>query len=417
MSRVAIIGSGIAGLSAAYRLALCHDVVVFECAARGGGHSRTVSLPQAGINVDTGFIVYNEANYPLLTRLFRELEIATETSNMSFGVMGGRDGIEYAGTSLNGLFAQRRNLLSPNHWQMLRDTLRFFRLARSVLDASDDPSVEEFTTQLKLGRAFRDRFLVPMAAAIWSSPPGYVLDMPAKTLVRFFANHNLLQATGHRIWRTVTGGSQVYVGTLAVRLGQRLRTNRGVEQVERRADGGHDVISAGGHREAFDAVVLACHADTALSLVDEPTSDEREVLGAFTFRDNQAVLHGDVGLMPRSKAAWASWIYDAGGPSGGDHQMSVTYWMNNLQNLPGPPLFVTLNPNREIASATIYDRHTFRHPVFTKAAIDAQERIPAVQGRRGLWFCGAWQRHGFHEDGIWSAMRVADAIGAGQPWL
>lgn len=417
MARIAIVGSGISGLGAAYLLGQNHETVVFERDAKAGGHARTVTIPRAGGStaVDTGFIVYNEANYPLLTGLFRDIGVATEPSNMSFGVNYDDGALEFSGGSLNGIFAQRRNIASPRYWAMLRDIMRFFREAPAVLDAHDDPSTAELIKQMGLGRWFRDRFLVPMAAAIWSSPPAQILEMPAKTLVRFFVNHSLLTATKHHAWRTVSGGSRRYVEALEGKLKQRVRTGSAVALIERGDDGRPVIVLQNGERETFDEVVLACHADSALALIAEPAADERAVLGAFTFRDNLAVLHGDEAVMPRRKAAWASWVYAAGGPQTAQ-RLSVTYWMNNLQNLPGQPLFVTLNPNRDIREETVRDRYTFRHPVFTRGAIAAQQAIPAIQGRRGLWFCGAWQRYGFHEDGLWSAGRIAEAKGIAVPW-
>ncbi len=417
MARIAIVGSGISGLGCAYLLGGDHDIVVFEQARQAGGHSRTVTIqgPTSQTAVDTGFIVYNEANYPLLTRLFKELNVATEPSNMSFGVSYNDGELEFCGNSLGGLFAQRGNLVSPAYWSMLRDILLFFRKAPAVLADPGEPSVAELINRMRLGNPFRDKFLLPMAAAIWSSPPGDILDMPAKTLVRFFANHNLLSAAGHHTWRTVSGGSRQYVANLEARLGTRLRVGDGVVKIEPGANGQHVVLTKTGARESFDEVVLACHADTALQLIASPTDAEQAILGAFAFRDNHAVLHSDERLMPKRKAAWASWVYAAGGP-GTARRMSVTYWMNKLQNLPGAPCFVTLNPHIEIPDHKIYDRHTFRHPVFTRTAIAAQDELPSIQGRRGLWFCGAWQRYGFHEDGLWSAVRVAQAKG-GRPWL
>lgn len=417
MARIAIVGSGISGLGAAYLLSRGHEVVVFERAAEPGGHARTLSIvrTQGTTAVDTGFIVYNEANYPLLTGLFRTLGVATQPSNMSFGVSYDGGALEFCGSSLNGLFAQRGNIVSPRYWVMLAGIMRFFREAPAVLKAPGDPSVRELIDHMRLGDWFGERFLLPMAAAIWSSPPGEILEMPAKTLVQFFANHNLLSASGHHSWRTVTGGSRCYVAALLAKLGTSVRVNAAVTAVEYVSGGRHHVITHGGHREAFDEVVLACHADAALALITEPTAQEREVLGAFTFRDNQAVLHSDEQVMPRRRAAWASWVYAGGGPRAAQ-QVCVTYWMNSLQNLPGPGLFITLNPANDIECAKIHDRHTFRHPVFSRVAIAAQRAVPGIQGRRGLWFCGAWQRYGFHEDGLWSAARIAQAKGMGLPW-
>ena len=412
MARVAIVGSGISGLACAEMLRSRHDVVVFEGAGRPGGHART--LMADGVAVDTGFIVYNEVNYPLLTGFFRHLGIATQSSDMSFGVRLDDGRVEYAASNLRGLFAQPMNILSAAHWSMLRDTLRFFRQAPSVLASPDDPSLGQLLDNMQLGRPFRERFLIPMGAAIWSTPPDQMLAFPAKTFVRFFQNHGLLSISGQHPWRTVSGGSGCYVGKMVQRLGTSLRLAAPVTKVSGQA-GNIKLWTSADAPEFFDAVVFACHADETLRLLRDATDDERAVLGAFTFRDNEAVLHRDKRLMPGKKAAWASWIY-ASNQSGAEQDLSVTYWMNRLQNLQGPDLFVTLNPDREIPEALVLDRYIFRHPVFSRQAIAAQAKLSRIQGQRGAWFCGAWQRYGFHEDGIWSAERVARGLGGVVPW-
>ncbi len=419
MRRIAIVGAGISGLGAARLLADGNDVVIYESADRLGGHARTIAVDRPGcgtVAVDTGFIVYNEVNYPRLTALFAELGIETAPTNMSFGVSAG--GLEMCGSSLSGVFAQRRNFFSPAHWIMLRDILRFFRRAPDVLGSARDPSLGQMINELQVGAHARDKFLVPMGAAIWSMPPGQILDMPAKTFVGFFQVHNLLSASGHHAWRTVAGGSRVYVEALSRLLTSRLRVDvrcrAAVRSVVQLASGRHEVITGDGARDGFDDVVLACPADTALALISQPTRDETSVLSAFSFRDNHAVLHGDTQLMPKARAAWASWIY-TGCSTGGADSVSVTYWMNQLQNLPGPPLFVTLNASQEIDERTVIDRHTFRHPVLSRGSVAAQASLPEIQGKRGLWFCGAWARYGFHEDGLWSASEVAKGMRVRRP--
>jgi hypothetical protein len=365
--------------------------------------------------VDTGFIVYNEVNYPLLTKFFAALSVPTKPSDMSFGVRYGDAELEFCASSLDGLFAQRQNAFSPRYLRMLADILRFFRSAKVVFDEPGDPTLGEFVDRLAPGEWFKDRFLFPMGAAIWSTPPRQMLQFPAKTFVRFFQNHGLLSVNGHHPWRTVDGGSQQYVRRIAERLGPATRTGARVRQV-RVSGGGFEVVTETGDKDSFDEVVLAAHADASLALLAEPTGDERRILGAFQFRDNDAYLHTDANLMPKTKAAWASWVYAAGGAAAGD-RVSVTYWMNRLQSLPGDDIFVSLNPDREIEPGRIVDRHVFRHPVFSREAVAAQEELPAIQGKRGLWFRGAWQRNGFHEDGLWSAVRVAEAKGVPVPWL
>jgi predicted NAD/FAD-binding protein len=412
-----VVGAGISGLSAADLLGVDHDVVLFEREPRPGGHSRTLTVPRADgpLPVDTGFIVYNEVNYPLLTKLFAALSVPTKPSDMSFGLRYGDGELEFCASSLEGIFAQRKNLASPRYLRMLADILRFFRSAKLVLEEPGDPTLGEFIERLAPGDWFKDRFLVPMGAAIWSTPPREMLAFPAKTFVRFFDNHGLLSINGHHRWRTVDGGSQEYVRRIVERLGARVRSASPVVEV-RGGNNGFEVVTAAGDRDRFDEVVLAAHADAALAMIAEPTPEERRILGAFQFRDNEAVLHTDTRLMPQAKAAWASWVYGAG-VSSRETEVSVTYWMNKLQSLPGEDVFVSLNPDREIAADRVIDRHVFRHPMFDTAAVTAQDEIASIQGVRGLWFCGAWQRYGFHEDGLWSAVRVAKAKGVSIPWL
>ena len=414
MSSIAIIGSGISGLACAEMLRSQYDVTVFEAETRAGGHARTLSI--AGTPVDTGFIVYNEINYPLLTAFFRHLGLETKPSDMSFGVRIGEaaDETSFSGSSLSGIFADRRNLISSAHWSMLRDTLHFFRKARRVFDDPNEPALGAFLDTLGVGRPFRQRFLIPMGAAIWSTPAHRMLYFPAKTFVRFFDNHGLLSVRGHHPWRTVRGGSRSYVDNLVTRLGERLRLGTAALRIE--VSSSSTFVTTNRHeKERFDEVILACHADQALRLIGQPTRAEADILGAFEFQDNLAVLHTDPNLMPKIRAAWASWVY-ASGTAHKDSAVSVTYWMNRLQGLTGPDLFITLNPDRAIAEQTVLDRHVFRHPVFSKRAIEAQARIGDIQGKRRLWFCGAWQRYGFHEDGIWSADRVARSLGWDGAW-
>jgi predicted NAD/FAD-binding protein len=412
MGRIAVIGSGISGLACAEMLRGPHDVVVFETADRAGGHSRTVMA--GGVPVDTGFIVYNEVNYPLLTAFLRYLGVETERSDMSFGVSLGGGDIEFSATSVRGLFAQPWNALSPAHWSMLCDAVRFFRNAPSVLTAANDPTLGEFLDTLKLGEPFRQRFLIPMGSAIWSTPPNEMLTFPAKTFVRFFQNHGLLTIADQHPWRTIKGGSRVYVKKMMDRLGNALRLSTPVIRLSTETNK-VKIWTAHGSPEEFDAVILSCHADQAMQLLSDATANERSILGAFTFRDNEAVLHRDMSFMPKAKSAWASWIFSSDAATTGE-QLSVTYWMTRLQNLASPDVFVTLNPVREIAANLVLDRHVFRHPVFSCEAVSAQDQLSHIQGQRGIWYCGAWTRYGFHEDGIWSAERVASALGGGIPW-
>ncbi len=386
MSRIAVVGAGISGLACADLLGATHDVVLFEVESRLGGHARTLDV-ETNVDtitpVDTGFIVYNEVNYPLLKAMFRAYGVSTHKSDMSFGVTYNDGELEYCSSSVPGLFAQPKNLVSRPFLGMLADILKFFKEAETVFAVPGDPTLEDLIRQLRLGPWFKDRFLIPMGAAIWSTPPEQMLAFPAKTFVRFFKNHNLLTVSQHHQWRTVTGGSRAYVETMKKRLGDRARTGAPVARVEAHQQGGFNVIVQGQPPEHFDEVVFATHADQALRLIAEPTRDERQVLGAFGFRDNLAVLHRDKALMPKRKAAWASWVYAAGGPEK-NSEVQLTYWMNQLQGFGGDDIFVTLNPTREIPANKVIDRHVFRHPVFSREAVAAQQALPAIQGQRGL---------------------------------
>jgi predicted NAD/FAD-binding protein len=418
--RIAIVGSGISGLGATWALQRVHDVTLFEAAGRPGGHANTVTATVDGVavDVDTGFIVYNEANYPNFVRLLAALDVATEASDMSFGVSIGDGGIEYAG-SRRGLLAQPSNLLRPGYWRMLRDVARFFRTAEALLAEPDAErlSLRDWLARESYSREFADDHLLPMGAAIWSAPVDRMLDFPAAGFVRFFRNHALLEFAGRPPWRTVSGGSRRYVDRIAAALGARLRLDTSVRAV-RRHSGGVDVETAVGTVARFDAVVLATHADHALSLLGEGAgATERSVLGAFGYETNLAVLHRDRRLMPRRRAVWSSWNYLADRDEDGGRSVCVSYWLNRLQNLDTPDdLFVTLNPIREIDPALELARFTYDHPQFDLAAVSAQARLPEIQGNGGVWYCGSYCGNGFHEDGLQAGLQVAAALGAPAPW-
>jgi hypothetical protein len=417
---IAIVGTGIAGMACAWLLSERHRVTVYESAERVGGHSNTVEVttPEGGVPVDTGFIVYNEHTYPNLTALFRFLDVPTQDSDMSFAVSldGGR--MEYAGTNLRGLFAQKRNLLRPRFWGMLRDLMRFYRSAPRDLPslAHDLSSLDDYLRAGGYGAALRDDHLLPMSAAVWSCPAEDAGLQPAASFIRFCDNHGLLKVSGRPVWRTVHGGCREYVSRLTERFADRIHTNQPVRAIER-LDAGVRVIAAGS-AHTYDHVVLACHADQALTLLgSDATRRETATLGAFRYTRNLAVLHTDASLMPRRRGVWASWNYLGRSGQPGTHPC-VTYWMNRLQNLPGQTqYFVTLNPPRPPAKGTLLRTETYEHPVFDAAAIRAQRQLWSLQNQGGVWFCGAHFGAGFHEDGLQAGLAVAEQLsGQRRPW-
>jgi predicted NAD/FAD-binding protein len=409
--RIAVVGSGIAGLASAYLLARVHEVVLFEADERLGGHTDTHTVEQGGqvFRVDTGFIVHNTHNYPLLSALFAELGVATQATTMSFSVHNAATGLEYNATSLAGLFCQRRNLVSPRFWQMLADLRRFYRSAASLLDSpGPGPTLGEYLAQHRYGAAFRDDHLVPMASALWSSPSAQILAFPARYLVQFMAHHRMLQVAGRPGWRVVCGGSQRYVEALQARWRATVRTGTPVLGVTR--DDMGVALTLGDGRERFDAVVLACHSDQALALLGDADAREREILGAIAYQPNDVVLHTDARLLPRSRSAWAAW--NAYVPAEPDAPCSVSYCMNLLQGIASPaPFVVTLNRTDAIDAQAILARRRYAHPVYSHASVAAQARKAEIQGRRRTWFAGAYWGWGFHEDGMRSAVDVARDLG------
>ena len=416
--KVAVVGSGIAGLSAAWLMAKRSDVTLFEAEGRLGGHTHTVDVTLDGMTapVDTGFMVYNDRTYPTLTALFHHLGITSTPSEMSFSVSIEQDAVEWAGNSILALFARRTNLVRPVFWIMLKEILRFNREAISSLSSGREPagSLGEFLDRGRYGRAFRDWYLLPMAAAIWSCPTRQMMAYPAAPFLRFCHNHGLLQLNNRPQWRTVVGGAHKYVARMAAGIAD-VRLATPVERVRRLPRG--VVLSTSAGTEHFDQVVLACHSDQALRMLADADDDEVNVLGRVRYQANRIVIHTDQTFLPRAREAWASWNYSSGRGEPAMRPVSVSYWLNALQPLPfHTPVIETLNPFREPRSSSVLARMDYSHPIFDGPALRAQEALPAIQGRRRTWFCGAWTAYGFHEDGLRSGLAVANALGARAPW-
>jgi predicted NAD/FAD-binding protein len=413
--RIAVIGGGISGLGAAWALSRRHAVTIYESERRLGGHANTVEIADADrvVAVDTGFIVYNERTYHNLTRLFAATGVATGPSDMSFAVSrdGGR--FEYR-ASAAGLLAQLPNLARGTYRSMVRDMLRFMREAPALVGSGSTERLGEFLDRGRYGEPFRRDFLLPMLACIWSSSLDGMLDYPAESMARFLDNHGLLRVIGQPRWRTVTGGSREYVRRLSAGFARDVRLATPVQAVQRHADG-VVVRDARGGADRFHHVVFATHADITLRILGPDASPtERAVLSAFRYQENRAVLHRDPSLMPRRRRVWSSWNYLADGDDGSE-RVSLSYWMNRLQNLRTErPVILTLNPSRE--PRHVESEHIYHHPQFDGGAVNAQLRLPGIQGVDRTWFVGAWTGYGFHEDGLRSGLEVAAALGAPAPW-
>ncbi len=422
--RIAVVGAGIAGLAAAWMLSRRHHVVLYEANAYFGGHTNTVDVTLDGVThpVDTGFLVFNHRTYPNLVALFKFLAVETAASEMSFAVSLGDaadPGLEWSGCDAGSLFAQKRNLLRPGFWGMLRDIMRFNKAATAMARSGDAgaagaQSLADFLDKGRYGGTFREAYLLPMIGAIWSCPTETMLGYPVATLARFCDNHGLLQISNRPQWYTVKGGGREYVKKLVAGIGH-VHAGTAVRSVSRTAAGVQVLTATGG--ETFDEVVMACHSDQALRLIDNPSEDVREVLSAVGYQRNRAVLHTDITLLPRARKAWAAWNYLAPRAATDRSPVGVSYWLNRLQPLPFKrPVIVTLNPPRDPDPASVIALFDYEHPVFDLAAIRAQQRLPGIQGRDGLWFCGAWCGYGFHEDGLKSALAVVNAMGVRAPW-
>jgi predicted NAD/FAD-binding protein len=407
--RIAIVGSGIAGMVAARELNKHHDVTVFEANDYIGGHTHTVTVedPTGPYGIDTGFIVFNDRNYPLFTRLLSHLGVPSEPTDMSFGVHCEQTGLEYNGSSLAGLFCQRRNLLRPSFYVMLRDILKFNGNARVLLESDNDQTLGEYVAERGFGATFRDKYLVPMAASIWSAKPKDILDFPAKAMIRFFDNHGLLNLRDRPQWRVVSGGSKNYITKLVEPYRDRIRLNTPVTRVHRHAD--RVVVELNDSQQHdFDAVFFACHSDQVLEVLDDASQQEQEILGSIPYQPNEAILHTDTSLLPRSKNALAAWNYRVP-PTTSPDPVVLTYSMNTLQNItPKHHYCVSLNSNERIREDLVIKRINYHHPIFRHEALTAQQRLPEINGVQGTYYCGAYWGYGFHEDGVRSAVNAVD---------
>lgn len=421
MMKIAVIGAGISGLTSAYYLSRTHQVSVFEAADRIGGHTATIDVEYAGRHyaVDTGFIVYNDWTYPNFIKLLTELNVATRPTEMSFSVSCEASGLEYAGSNLNTLFADRRNLTNLSYWQMLRDIIRFNKQAIADLESNriaPDATLGDYLATRGYGRLFKEKYLVPMGAAIWSAGTDEMLQFPLLFFVRFFKNHGLLSVKNRPQWHTIVGGSKSYLEPLTQSFSDNIVTSATITRIQR-SDNGVTIESTdpryGHQQQHFDALVIATHSDQALALLQDATTAEREILSAIPYQENDVVLHTDERLLPQRKLAWSSWNYRLTNASANEPVARLTYDMNILQGIDAPCTFcVSLNQTDAIDSQHILGQYSYSHPVFTLEGIQAQQRWSDIAGQQSTWFCGAYWGSGFHEDGVKSALNVVDSINA-----
>ena len=405
--KVAIIGLGISGMGAAYILKQNgHDITCFEKNDYIGGHSRTIEV-ENGVPVDTGFIVFNYRNYPNLTALFDKLEVPVEKSDMSFAASIDNSWLEYGTQNTAAIFAQKRNLLRPKFIKMLRDIFKFNAEAKNYADS--DITLGECLDKMGMSDWFKKYYLLAIGGAIWSTPLGRMLDFPARSFIKFFDNHGLLTTNDQPQWFTVSGGSREYVKRLTASYKDSIKLGSNIKQITRK----NGKVQIDG--EEFDHVFFGCHSDQALKMIADATTQEQQVIGNFKYQKNQIYVHSDISFMPKNKACWASWVYKIEGKDDLSPQISLSYYMNSLQHLKTQtPIIVTLNPTRK--PENIHNEYVFEHPVFDEGAISAQDKIASLQGQTKTWFMGAYQRHGFHEDGLLSAVNACKAFGAKIPW-
>ena len=415
--KIAVIGSGVSGLAISYLLNKKHDITLFEKNDYLGGHARTIEINDNGkmLAVDTGFIVFNKLNYPLLTSLFKYLDIKVIKSAMSFGVSIDQGEIEYGTNTICSFFSQKKNLISLSFWKMIYDIFRFNSKAKVTVEQNASINLEQLLEILKLSSWFKKYYLLPMGGSIWSTPVKEMLNFPAITFINFFENHGLLSISNQPQWYTVEGGSKEYVKKFSQSFLEQIKLDSQIEKVVR-GDNCIEIHHKNKIVDKFDHVILATHSDTSLKLLESPSKLEQEILGNINYQKNLMVLHSDLDFMPRRKNAWSSWVY-LSNSNNSEKQVSLSYWMNNLQRLDtSTTIIVTLNPATKPNESLIYDVYEFEHPVFNQKAIDAQKNIYKIQGKSRIWYCGAWQRYGFHEDGLLSAVNIAKKFDVDIPW-